>query len=79
MTRRTDARGMLAEEPFAYVCRKDGTVSISWQGKPVMTLRGKDAGRFLGKLAGADTQQAQLVMAKATGNFKRGNEKLAKR
>lgn len=79
MTRRTDARGVLLAEPFAYTCRKDGTIHISWQGKPVMALRGEDAERLLGKLAGADVQQAQLVMAKATGNFKRGNEKPAKR
>lgn len=41
----------------------------------VTTLRGKDADRFLAKVVGADDQTAQMVMAKVTGNFKRGNER----
>ena len=31
--------------------------------------------RFLNKVEGADDRDAQLAMAKATGNFKRGNER----
>jgi hypothetical protein len=40
----------------------------------VTTLAGKEAERFLAKIA-ADPGAAQMVMAKATGNFKRGNER----
>ncbi len=54
---------------------KNGTVFVSWQGKTVTTLNGKGAERFLAQIEGLDGQPAQLVMAKVTGNFKRGNER----
>lgn len=79
MPKKTDARGMLKEEPFAYTETKNGKVFVSWQGKQVVTLQGADATRFLQRMNGADPNQAQLIMAKCTGNFKRGNEKAAKR
>jgi hypothetical protein len=64
---------------FSYRAHKDGTVRIAYRGKVVTTLAGKEAARFLSRVAGADAAQAQLVMAKATGNFKRGNERLPNR
>ena len=79
MSNNTDARGMLEEAPFAYTETKNGKVFITWQGKQVVTLRGGDSTRFLQRMKGADSRQAQLIMAKCTGNFKRGNEKTAKR
>ncbi|MCL2783090.1 MAG: hypothetical protein FWD80_03845 [Propionibacteriaceae bacterium] len=54
-----------------------GKVFISWDHRVVVTLAGNDAARFLQRIAGADDASAQLVMAKATGNFRRGNEKSA--
>lgn len=72
----TDRRGRLAEQqPFAYQTSKDGAVFISWQGRRVMVLKGKSALRFLHTVQYADEQQAQLAMARITGNFKRGNER----
>ena len=62
-------------EVFSYRAHKDGTVRIAYRGKVVTTLAGKEAGRFLARVEGADTAQVQLAMAKATGNFKRGNER----
>ena len=56
---------------FSYQASKDDTVRISWNGRVVTTLRGRDALRFLDEAARGDEQ---LAMAKATGNFKRGNE-----
>jgi len=41
----------------------------------VTILSGKKAQQFVAKIAAADHHQAQLFMAKATGNFKRGNER----
>jgi hypothetical protein len=70
-----DRRNRFAEEVFAYRTTKEGTVFISWQGKTVTTLRGKAAERFLEKITGLEGGDAQLVMAKATGNFKHGNER----
>jgi hypothetical protein len=70
-----DKRGKLAEQPFTFQATKDGKVFIHWQGKLVTTLRGKTAEKFLRSVAGADSAQAQLLMARATGHFKHGNEK----
>lgn len=63
------------EDDFSDRAHKDGTVRIAYRGKVVTTLAGKEAVRFLARVAGADPDQAQLAMAKATGNFKRGNER----
>ncbi|MBP8002000.1 MAG: hypothetical protein KA314_26540 [Chloroflexi bacterium] len=70
-----DKRGRLQEEVFTYQETKDGKVFIFWQGKRVTILSGKKAQQFMAKIAAADHLQAQLFMAKATGNFKRGNER----
>lgn len=71
----TDRRNRLEDEPFAYRATKDGAVFISWRGKTVTTLRGKSAERFLASVRDLDEQGAQLLMAKATGHFKHGNER----
>jgi len=63
------------EEVFSYKKSKDNKVFIYWFGKPVMILKGIDSEKFLSKISGTDFQEAQLIMAKITGNFKRGNEK----
>jgi len=70
-----DKRGRLDEEVFAYRITKDKTVFISWYGKQVTVLSGKKAGDFITDIAGADGKAAQLLMAKATGHFKHGNER----
>lgn len=70
-----DKRGVLDEEIFAYRTTKDKKVFISWRGKQVTTLSGAKAERFIEEITDADGKDAQLIMAKATGNFKRGNEK----
>jgi hypothetical protein len=69
-----DKRGKLAEQPFTFQTTKDGKVFIHWQGKPVTTLRGKAAEKFLKSMADADSAQEQLLMARVTGHFKHGNE-----
>jgi len=74
-----DRRWRLAEEPFSFRRTKAGDVFISWDGKTVTTLKGKLAAAFLVKIADLDDEKAQLLMAKATGHFKHGNERSAKR
>lgn len=73
--RQIDRRGVLDEDVFTYRTLKDGKVLIYWHEKHVTTLAGKDAQKFLRKIDGLEGKAAQLVMAKATGNFKRGNER----
>ncbi len=64
------------EEVFTYRVSKDDKVFICWHGKQVTILRGKEAQRFISKTNSLDGKELQLVMAKVTGNFKRGNERL---
>lgn len=65
----------LADEPFSYRARADGTFVISYHAAPVTILRGRAAQRFAVRIAEADAAAAQQLMARATGNFKRGNER----
>ena len=69
----------LSGEPFSFVSRADGTIVISYHGAPVTLLRGKAADRFATRIDGADASSAQQLMARATGNFKRGNERRSSR
>lgn len=68
------ARGASNPE-FRHQLTKDGTVFVFWRGRRVRTFTGRDAERLLARLEGLDTEGRQMVFAKATGNFKRGNER----
>lgn len=69
---------LLSEEPFSYQAVKSGFVRISFKGKVVATLGGRHSSRFLAKVSAADSQSAQLTMAKVTGHFKHGSERFSK-
>ena len=73
-----DQRGELEAEPFSYRASKDGVVFLEFHGRVVKTIRGDQARKFLAQIEGLTGLQAQLVMAKITGNFKRGNERNSK-
>ncbi len=62
-------------EPFTYRLVQDGRVLISWRGRLVTTVAGSAADRLRERLTGATAEAVQLLLAKATGNFKRGNER----
>jgi len=71
-----DKRNRLEENPFSYRISKDNTVFCEYQGKQVKILKGKDAEKFIARIqAAADEFEVQLILAKVTGNFKRGNER----
>ncbi len=70
-----DKRNKLDESPFAFEVSKDKNVFIFWRGKRVTILKEKVSDRFLERIRNTDQKEAQLIMAKVTGNFKRGNEK----
>ncbi|TDL31268.1 hypothetical protein E2R51_12905 [Jeotgalibacillus sp. S-D1] len=71
-----DKRNKLNENPFEYTVTKDEKVFVSYEGKQIKSLKGKEAKRLLSKLQSAGTEKdIQLLLAKITGNFKRGNEK----
>ena len=64
-----------SEGPFSYATRADGTIVISYRAAPVTLLRGRAAARFATRIVDAESGAAQQLMARATGNFKRGNER----
>ena len=57
-------------EGFEFTARGD-SVEIRHHGRPAATLRKAAAQKFL---ADVERQDPQLVMARVTGNYKRGNE-----
>jgi hypothetical protein len=67
-----DRRGKLKEEPFTFRITKEGRVFIHWHGKQVTILKGNAADKFREAITNAGPEQAQLIMARATGHFKHG-------
>jgi hypothetical protein len=65
----------LGDEPFSFAPRADGSIVIRYHAAPVTILRGTSAARFATRMADADPAAAQQLMARATGNFRRGNER----
>ena len=62
---------------FSYRVRKNGDVEIHHRGRLASTLRGPDAQDFLQEAGDEGSAEAQQLMARITGNYKRGNERLA--
>jgi hypothetical protein len=63
---------MSAPSGFAYTVRESGEVVITHHGRQAAVLRGKAAEKFLFRLADRNDQE---LMARATGNYRRGNER----
>jgi hypothetical protein len=63
---------------FAWVARRNGDVAISRDGRVVTTLRGDAARKFAAWAATADEAAQQQRMARLTGNYRRGNESVAR-
>jgi hypothetical protein len=70
----SEAEGHLG---FSVLRRKSGEVCILHRGRVAATLRGAEAAAFLDELAGSSDADGQQLMARLTGNYKRGNERLA--
>ena len=64
-------------ETFTYKTAKDDMVRIFWEGRCVMTLGGAWGRRLSAELAtSSDPGDAQRILQRVTGNFRRGNERL---
>lgn len=72
---KVDKNDVLKGEIFSYTKSKNRKVFIFWNNKQVKILKDDEADKFLSKIENADSFEQQLIMAKITGNFKRGNEK----
>lgn len=71
-SRTIDRRGKLADEPFDVQVTRD-KVMVRFRGRLVRTLTGADVDAVRAVLD--DPAQLQLLIARKTGNFKRGNER----
>ncbi|MBK9072519.1 MAG: hypothetical protein IPL79_16200 [Myxococcales bacterium] len=69
-----DKRGKLGHEPFTAVISREA-VHIYFRGRLVDTLVGPAAEQIRAARANGDEQIVQLIIARKTGNFKRGNER----
>jgi hypothetical protein len=66
---------MTGPDGFEWERRKNGDVVISHRGRIATTLRAARAAEFLVEV---DDGDAQELMARLTGNYKRGNERAAR-
>ncbi|WP_125099020.1 hypothetical protein [Leucobacter chromiireducens] len=64
----------LANDPFSYRVTASGELRVFRGGRTVTVLRGTSAERTLARL-GRDPQQDQQVLARVTGNYRRGTER----
>ena len=66
---------MAAPSGFSYSVRGDDVVIVH-RGVTAAVLRDRRAAEFLDQV---QTQEPQLLMARVTGNYRRGNERAARR
>ena len=66
---------MPAPDGFTWTERKNGDVVITHNGRQAAVLRGRRAADFLDDVGAGDDQE---LMARLTGNYKRGNEREAR-
>jgi hypothetical protein len=65
-------------EQFSYKITKNGKVFVYWHGthgRREIVLRGARAAKLVNELPTMNPEEKQLALAKAAGNFKRGNER----
>ena len=63
---------------FDFRERGNGTVEITRHGRLVTTLAGESAERFRHRVQSLDAKGRQRAMARATGQYKFGNERTAR-
>ncbi len=65
----------LDDDPFDYRVTKDDRVLIERGGRLVVTLAGRAARRLIDRLGRGDADADQQLLARARGNYRRGNER----
>ena len=63
------------DDPFDWQVTKDGRVRVFRGGREVVVIGGARGDKLAAELTAADDEGAQQLLARATGNYKRGNEK----
>lgn len=69
----------LGDYPFSYQIGKEGKVLIYYYNKQIKVISGKKSKSLLEKLEWSNEDEEQMILAKITGNFKRGNERNTKK
>ena len=62
---------------FTFRLKKSGDVEILHRAKLDSTLSGTDALDFIAEVESAEFSDSKQIMARVTGNYKRGNEQTA--
>jgi hypothetical protein len=62
-------------QPFEWRVIADSKVMVSRGGRRVVVVAGARGAKLATQLETADGELAQQLLARATGNYKRGNEK----
>jgi hypothetical protein len=62
---------------FSFCRLKTGELEVMHCGRRAATLRGRDAEDFVAEIQGLGSAEEQQLMARITGNYKHGNERLA--
>jgi len=62
---------------FSHQFTKNGKTLIFYKKKQIMILSPKKTTELKRKLLGKSADEVNMILAKLTGNFKRGNERLA--
>jgi hypothetical protein len=65
----------LEDDPFSWRATKDGQLQVQRGNRTVTTIRGAAAAKLHDKLTRATEEETQHLLARATGNYKRGNER----
>ncbi|MGE7877691.1 hypothetical protein [Peribacillus muralis] len=76
-----DKRNKLMEEPFTYIVTKKEIIIIHFHNNQIKVVKDKEAERLIKKIKDVENNilEVQILLAKITGNFKHGNEKLNKK
>ncbi len=64
---------------FSYRALKGGSVQVVRNGRVVQTLKERAAARFLQRVEGLDSAEAQRFMAASTGQYRFGNERMGRK
>ena len=70
----------MGKGPFSYRIAKNGKLLVHWHGKNgkrEIVIKGARAEKLVSELPTMNQNQQQLAFARATGNFKRRNERSA--
>ena len=68
----------IEDDPFDYRITKSGLIIIARGGRTVLELGGKQAEALIARLGAGDVAD-QHLLARATGNYRRGNERSSTR